>query len=70
MLRSVGKQSGESVELVSPGVHVYQPLFGLTRSSAIAERPRDASCQWKSCNSAETTYATSPDQIDSMKLEI
>ena len=38
------------------------------------ERPRDASCQLKSCqlrrNSAETTYTTSPDQIDGMKLEI
>ena len=47
---------------------------GGTRSSAIAEGPRDASCQFKSCqlprNSAETTYTTSPDQIDGMKLEI
>ena len=46
----------------------------LTRSSAIAEGPRDASRQLKSCqlprNSAETTYTTSPDQIDGMKLEI
>ena len=45
-----------------------------TRSSAIAEGPRDASCQLKSCqlprNSAETTYTTTPDQIDGMKLEI
>ena len=45
-----------------------------TRSSAIAEGPRDASCQLKSCqlprNNAETTYTTSPDQIDGMKLEI
>jgi len=45
-----------------------------TRSSAIAEGPRDASCQLKSCqlprNSAETAYTTSPDQIDGMKLEI
>ena len=45
-----------------------------TRSSAIAEGPRDASCQLKSCqlprNSAEITYTTSPDQIDGMKLEI
>ena len=45
-----------------------------TRGSAIAEGPRDASCQLKSCqlprNSAETTYTTSPDQIDGMKLEI
>ena len=46
----------------------------ITRSSAIAEGPRDASCQLKSCqlprNSAETTYTASPDQIDGMKLEI
>ena len=48
----------------------------MTRSSAIAEGPRDASCQLKSCqlprNSAETTYrpTTSPDRIDGMKLEI
>ena len=45
-----------------------------TRSSAIAEGPRDASCQLKGCqlprNSAETTYTTSSDQIDGMKLEI
>jgi len=44
-----------------------------TRSSAIAEGPRDASCQLKSCqlprNIAETT-CTSPDQIDGMKLEV
>ena len=44
-----------------------------TRSSAIAEGPRDASCQLKSCqlprNSAETTCATSPEQIKVMKLE-
>jgi len=42
-----------------------------TKSSAIAEGPRDASCQLKSSqltrNSAETTYTTSPDQIDGMK---
>jgi len=35
---------------------------------------RDVSCQLKSCqlprNCAETTYTTSPDQIDGMKLEI
>jgi len=64
MLRSIGKQSGESVE----------SFLKKTRSSAIAEGPRDASCQLKSCqlprNSVETTYTTSPDQIDGMKLEI
>jgi len=46
----------------------------ITRSSAIAEGPRDALCQLKSCqlprNSAETIYTTSPDQIDGMKLAI
>ena len=45
-----------------------------TRSAIAEEEPRDASCQLKSChlprNSAETTYTTSPDQIDGMKLEI
>ena len=45
----------------------------LPRSSAIAEWPRDASCQLKSCqlqrNSAETTCTTSPEQIEVMKLK-
>jgi len=44
-----------------------------TRSSAIADGPRDASCQLKSCqlprNSAETTCTTSPEQIKVTKLE-
>jgi len=44
-----------------------------TRSSTIAEGPRDASCQLKSCqlprNSAETTCTTSPEKIKVMKLE-
>ena len=44
-----------------------------TRSSAIAEGLRNASCQLKSCqlpcNSAETTCTTSPEQIKVMKLE-
>jgi len=47
--------------------------FYATRSSAIAEGLRDASCQLKSCqllrNSAETTRTTSPEQIEVMKLE-
>ena len=42
-------------------------------SSAIAEGPRDVSCQLKSCqlprNSAETTCTTSPEQIEVIKLE-
>ena len=42
-----------------------------TRSSAIAEGPRDASCQLKfaNCNSAQTTCTTSPEQIEVMKLK-
>ena len=44
-----------------------------TRSSVIAEGPRDPSCQLKSCqlprNSAETTCTTSPEQIKVTKLE-
>jgi len=43
-----------------------------TRSSAIAEGPRDASCQLKSCqlprNRAKTTCTTSPEQIEVMML--
>ena len=57
------------------GGHVDLRLaVSATRSSAIAEGPHDASCQLKSCqlpcNSAETTYTTSPDRINDMKLEI
>jgi len=44
-----------------------------TKSSAIAEGPRDPSCRLKSCqlpsNSAENTCTTSPGQIEVMKLE-
>jgi len=44
-----------------------------TRRSAVAEWPRNASCQLKSCqlprNSAETTCTTSPEQIEVMKLK-
>ena len=44
-----------------------------TRNLAIAEGPRDGSCQLRSCqlprNSAETTCTTSPEQIEVMKLE-
>ena len=43
------------------------------KDPAIAEGPRDALCQLKSCqlpcNSAETTCTTSPEQIEVMKLE-
>ena len=45
----------------------------LTRSSAIAEGPRDASCQLKSFqlprNRAETNCTTNPEQIEVMKLD-
>ena len=45
----------------------------ITKNSAIAEGPRDASCQLKSCqlprNSVETTCTTSPEQIEVVKLE-
>jgi len=63
MLRTIGKQSVESVESVRKK----------TRSSAIAEEPRDALCQLKSCqlqrNSSQTTCTTSPEQIEVMKME-
>ena len=53
--------------------HVIWPSADRTRSSAIAEGRRDASCQLKSCqlsrNSAETTCTTSPEEIEVMKLE-
>ena len=65
-------QNGDRI-VTTDSVTSLHPLYR-TRSSAIAEGPRDASCQLKSCqlprNSAETTYTTSPDQIDGMKLEI
>ena len=55
-----------------PPHYNYASLL-FTRSSAIAEGPRDASCQLKSCqlpcNSAETTCTTSPEQIEVMKLD-
>jgi len=45
-----------------------------TRNSAIAEGPRDASYQLKSCqlphNSAETTCTTSSEQIEVIKMEV
>ena len=44
-----------------------------TRSSAVAEGPRDVSCQLKSCqlpcNSAQTTCTTIPEQIEVIKLK-
>ena len=47
--------------------------YALTRSSAITEGPRDASCQLKSCqlprNSAETSCTRSPEQMEVMKLK-
>jgi len=57
----------------TPPAHYNYASLLFTRSSAIAEGPRDASCQLKSCqlpcNSAETTCTTSPEQIELMKLD-
>jgi len=61
--------------------HIGEGVMSWTNADAVLhkklsyrEGPRDASCQLKSCqlprNSAETTYTTSPGQIDGMKLEI
>jgi len=45
----------------------------ITESSAIADGPRDATCQSNSCqllrNSVGTTYTISPEQIEVMELE-
>ena len=53
--------------------HDYFTAVVNTRSSAVADGPRDASCQLKSCqlprNSAETTCTTSPEEMEVMKLE-
>jgi len=63
-----------------PVLHFQSPWYDIniikcrcTRSSAIAEWPRDSSCQLKSCqlprNSAETTCTTSLEQIEVIKLK-
>jgi len=48
-------------------------LSFITRISAIADGPRDATCQSNSCqlqhNSVGTTCTTSPEQIEVMELE-
>ena len=63
--------TGTSYKMSNKRLTSFLPLS--TRSSAIAEGPRDASCQLKSCqlpcNSAETTCTTSPEQIEVIKLE-
>jgi len=45
----------------------------IAQHSAIAEGPRYASCQLKSCqfprNSAESTCTTTPEEIEVIKLE-
>jgi len=60
-------------ELVILTRSVHMVLAIIPRSSVIAEVPRDASCQLKSCqlpqSSAENTCMTSPEQIEVMKLE-
>jgi len=71
---SIAKHLRYDVLLYYTFIIQYVSDRSFTRSSAIAEGPRDASCQLKSCqlprNNAETTYTTSPDQIDVMKLEM
>jgi len=66
-LAKLQARSWVSRALCVPGHHTA------TRSSAIAEGPRDGSCKLKSCqlprNSAETSCTTSPEQIEVMKLE-
>ena len=61
------------MKFVFKSVKVESAKLQVTRSSAIAEGPRDASCQLKACqlprNSAGTTCTTSPEQIEVMKLE-
>ena len=68
MLRSNSKQFGESRNKKDSAGFVVSSTAKKTRSSAIAEGPRDASCQLKSCqlprNCAETTCTTSPEQIE------
>jgi len=70
--KQYGLLASESVAKMLQSLMVRTPRE--TRSSAIAEGPRDASCQLKSCqlprNCADTTYTTCPDQIDGMKLDI
>ena len=73
-LKTVSKfVSGEMSSVYFPNRKMYISAI-LTRSSAIAEEPRYASCQLKRYQlpriSAETTCTTSPDQIDVMKLEV
>ena len=56
-------------------INIFWTILAInnTRSSAIAEGPRDALCQLKSCqlpcNSAETTCTISREQIKVMNLE-
>ena len=64
-------------KIVKRKIHIAKWVYitlHYTRSSAIVEGPRDASCQLISCqlprNSAKTTCTTSPEQIDVMKLKV
>jgi len=49
---------------------IFNYVVNQTRSSAIAEGPRDASCRLKSCQLPRNSAETTPDQINGMKLEI
>jgi len=65
-------ESAESTAAINHQ-HRNQTKIKVIRSSTVAEGPRDASCQLKSCqlprNSEETTCTTSPEQIEVMKFE-
>ena len=69
--RDVGNCVRDETETETETLQVAEtlPRRLVTRSSAIAEGQRDASCQLKSCqlprNSAKTT-STSPEQIEVM----
>ena len=61
----VPKNKHEREERRGVSAQLLTLCVAVTRSSAIAEGPRDASCQLKSCqlprNSTETTCTTSPE---------
>jgi len=68
------QESEKFVKNTSGSFHCKQnKQQNITRSSAIADGPRNTVCQSKSCqmlhNSVGTTCTTSPEQIEVMELE-